>query len=140
MLRIESVATGKGRNIMESLNMQGQFFSQNLGYMLLGLIAIGLLVQTYILVRIRNILHAMTLNFESLLYYTRKLVAPNNKQEKPHRQPAKACQFCKHRMAYINTGDVKEAGEDFYHRCGLRNVQVRLDDSCQEFEAEETNE
>ncbi len=47
------------------------------------------------------------------------------------------CQFCVHRLAYINTSKTKSGEDDFYHMCGLRNVHITLDDSCDQFEADE---
>jgi hypothetical protein len=119
--------------------MQEQFFDKNFGYMLMGLITIALFAQSYIMLRIRNILQAITMNQDSLLYYLRKL-ATSGKRQKSSAAALNTCQFCKHRMAYINSGDGKESGEDFYHRCGLRNIQVRPEDTCQQFEPEKNSD
>jgi hypothetical protein len=119
--------------------MHEQFFGNNLGYIISGLITIVLFAQTYVMLRIRNILQAITMNQDSLLYYMRKLTN-FDKRKKTSATTFNTCQFCKHRMAYINSGDSKNVEEDFYHRCGLRNIQVRLEDSCRQFEAEKSSE
>ena len=116
--------------------MTDQFFNQNMMYILLGFVAIVLLAQTHILLRIRNVLQAVSMNFDSLLYCTRKMAETNTVQKSPAARSQKACQFCKHRLAYINTGERGVTGEDMYYHCGLRNVQVQLNDSCQQFEAD----
>lgn len=120
--------------------MMEQFFNQNLMYILLGFVAIVLAAQTHILLRIRNVLQAVSMNFDSLLYCTRKLAETNTAQKPAAAQTQKACQFCKHRLAYINTGEKGAGAEDMYYHCGLRNVQVQLNDSCQQFEADTTAE
>lgn len=115
--------------------MQVSFTDSTLAIILLGIIALTLLVQVYLLMRIRNILQALAINLDSSLHFWRKNVsAPNLAAKAPATPPI--CQFCKHRLAYINTGESGEGQEEFYHRCGLRNIAVRLNDSCNRFETD----
>ena len=42
------------------------------------------------------------------------------------------CQYCKHRMSYINiTGETESS--DFYYKCRRRNIDILLSDSCEQF-------
>ena len=42
------------------------------------------------------------------------------------------CQYCKHRMSYINTtGDTESS--DFYYKCRRLNIDILLSDSCELF-------
>ena len=43
------------------------------------------------------------------------------------------CQYCKHRMSYINISN-KDDFENFYYRCKKRNIDILLSDSCIQFE------
>ena len=115
--------------------MQEQWINSNLVNMLLGIIAVILLVQAYVLIRIRNLLQAIAINFDSIMHYWRKL-ASYHTSDAAQQTTLKTCQFCKHRLAYINTARSKEGEDDFYHRCGVRNIYVRLEDSCPRFEKE----
>ena len=45
----------------------------------------------------------------------------------------KSCQFCRHRISYIKTGDDEE-NEGFYYRCRQRNIEILLQDSCDYFD------
>jgi hypothetical protein len=45
----------------------------------------------------------------------------------------KSCQFCRHRVSYIKTGDEDEE-EGFYYRCRQRNIEIMLHDSCEYFD------
>jgi len=62
---------------------------------------------------------------------TGKETAP---KEKPNPTPAFTCQFCKHRLAYIDTAKGPNIQEDFYHKCELRNCSVTLNETCPLFE------
>lgn len=43
------------------------------------------------------------------------------------------CQYCIHRMSYINiTGSTEN--DDFYYKCRRRNIDILLSDSCDQFE------
>lgn len=115
--------------------MQDHIFEGNLVDLFFVVMAILLLVQTYILVRIRNILSAVSLNFEALVKLCRKLMAGNAESRKRPAIP-RTCQFCKHRLAYINTAKTRSDEEDFYHRCAVHNRNISLDDTCSQFDHE----
>lgn len=106
------------------------------------LIYLGLVVclvvmgfQTIVLMRMRNLLQAVSQNFESVLYYFRKFLQ-QSQQMTPVAAAPKTCQFCRHRLAYINTSKTRQDENDFYHVCGLRNKNITLNDSCEAFEIE----
>lgn len=113
--------------------MQDIIIDKNLAYIFLIVAAVLLVAQAFVLLRIRNILHAIAMNFDSALTAWRKFAAQSSagKDESPI---PKTCQFCRHRLAYINTSKTKNDEEDFYHRCDVRKVNIALDDSCQHFE------
>lgn len=115
--------------------MQESITENTLAVILLGIIALTLLVQVYLLIRIRNILEALAINLDSSLHSWRKNISASRQVATAPTTPP-ICQFCKHRLAYINTGESSEGQEEFYHRCGLRNIAVRLNDSCNRFEAD----
>ncbi len=117
--------------------MQGFSIDNNLIHFLLVVMAGLLIIQAYVLLRIRNILQAIAMNFDSVIYFWRRYIA-SQQQDKPGApevpKPAKTCQFCKHRLAYINTSKSSDDEENFYYRCGLRNINISLRDSCAHFE------
>jgi len=117
--------------------MQGFSIDNNLIHFLLVIMVVLLIVQAYVLLRIRNILQAISMNFDSVIYFWRKFISSQEKSKKaPQTQQkvTKTCQFCKHRLAYINTSKTRDDEENFYHRCSLRNIDVSLRDSCTHFE------
>ncbi len=45
----------------------------------------------------------------------------------------RSCQYCKHRVTYIQITD--DTGSDaFYYRCRKRNIEIRLGDTCDAFQ------
>ncbi len=112
--------------------MQDVLIDKNLVNIFLVVVVVLLLAQALVLLRIRNILQAIAMNFDSAMTAWRKFTASAaiNKDEP---QIPKTCQFCRHRLAYINTSKTKNDEEDFYHRCEVRKVNISLDDSCQHF-------
>lgn len=117
--------------------MQQLTLDINLVNFILVAMAVLLFAQAYVLLRIRNILQAIAMNFDSIIYFCRKFAGNANQQNKVKDTVPKTCQFCKHRLAYINTGKADNSEEDFYHRCGLRNINIALNDSCKQYEADE---
>jgi hypothetical protein len=43
------------------------------------------------------------------------------------------CQYCKHRMSYINISN-EDDFENFYYRCKKQNIDILLSDSCSHFD------
>ncbi len=116
--------------------MRDLLLNDNVAYTFLLIFVLLMFAQTYILLRIRNILNAISLNFESIIYFCRKFAQTSN-ESKPASTIPRTCQFCKHRLAYINTSKTRNEEEDFYHVCGLKNVNITLTDSCEKFEKED---
>jgi|GEM_PF-2266941 len=110
----------------------------NLAYLILGSVLLLMVSQVYLLLRIRNVLQALSMNFDSTNYFVRKLVNRPEEQKKKSNpnEDCKTCQFCKHRLAYINTGKTSSEEEDFYHVCALKNMHISLADSCENFDEE----
>lgn len=103
----------------------------NLLLFLLTLIVVLLGAQVFLMMRMRNIIQSIGMNFHTLLYFARKLTQGNAPATAT---TARTCQFCKHRLAYINTSKTRADEEDFYFKCALRNVNITLDDSCDRFD------
>ena len=116
--------------------MQELVFDNNLLAILLILVVGVLVVQAYMMLRIRQILQVLSIHADSLMYYFRKLLSREALPYNAASQMPKTCQFCKHRLAYINTTKTSHDANDFYHRCGLRNVNITLSDSCEQFQTD----
>jgi hypothetical protein len=43
------------------------------------------------------------------------------------------CQFCKHRMSFIQISD-DVITDNFYYKCRKRNIEISLADTCNKFE------
>ena len=117
--------------------MQGEAFNTNLVYYLMVLMVVVVVAQVYVLLRIRTILQAIAMNFDSILHFLRKYVQTTSTNETATQKTVSSkatCQFCKHRLAYINTSQTNESEGSFYYRCGLRNINITLADSCVHFE------
>ncbi len=114
---------------------------QNLVSFFLVFIAVVVGVQAYLQMRIRNVLQALTMNAETAVHNIRKMV-PVGKKSYQHvgqnieEKSSTSCQFCEHRLAYINIEKSPNLQEDFVYRCALRDITVSLDDSCPSFAKE----
>lgn len=113
--------------------MQEIMFDQNIPYLFLVIILVVMGIQASLLLRIRNILQALAMNSDTMIHHIRKITSIDKKNE-ANQNILNSCQFCKHRLAYINTAKSPNTQEDFYHKCGLRNITISLDDSCPFFE------
>ena len=121
--------------------MQGISIDVNLVHFMLVIMVVMLVIQAYVLIRIRNVLQAVAMNFDSIIYFLRRFLNQKEKaktEDTEKIQMAKTCQFCKHRLAYINTSQTSENEENFYYRCGLCNINVALSDSCVHFEKDQS--
>lgn len=94
-----------------------------------------ILVQLFLLVRIRKILKNVAYYIEILSRFFYRF---GSSESQPTTNPSteRTCQFCKHRMSFIHMGEKESNSEDFYYKCRLRNVDITLRDSCDLFEAE----
>lgn len=118
--------------------MRELVIDQNILYFLMMLFVIIMGIQARLLMRMRNILEALSMNAETVVQYVRKIASIAGKDAdlsgKPNPTPTNTCQFCKHRLAYIDTAKGLNVQEDFYHKCELRNCSVSLSDTCPLFE------
>jgi hypothetical protein len=113
--------------------MQDIVFDQKILYFLLLIIVVVMGVQTSLLLRMRNMLQALAMNSETAVHFVRR-IASSDKKTRPNQKNQKTCQFCIHRLAYINTQKGPATQEDFYHKCELRDCTISLNDSCPFFE------
>ena len=118
---------------------------QNIVSFFLVFIAIVVGIQAYLQLRIRNILQALTMSADTVVHNVRKMASIGTIGKKHYSETeqifeektSNSCQFCKHRLAYINIEKGSNFQEDFVHRCALRDVNVTLDESCSSFEKDE---
>lgn len=118
--------------------MRELVIDQNILYFMMMLFVIVMGIQARLLLRIRNILQALSMNSETVVQYVRKIASVTANEtalkEKPNSTPTNTCQFCKHRLAYIDTAKSSNIQEDFYHKCELRDCSVSLNETCPLFE------
>jgi hypothetical protein len=110
--------------------------------MMLFIVVMG--IQARLLLRIRNILQVMSMNSETVVQYVRKIASITGKDAVPNKASTQTatqtatqmntCQFCKHRLAFINTTKGPNVQDDFYHKCEVRDCSVSLSDTCPLFE------
>ena len=92
--------------------------------------------QVIVLLRIRNLLHQISYYIESISRFFYRM-GSYGRSPSPRKQIPQTCQFCKHRLSFIHMSENKGEVEDFYYKCQLRNIEVTLDDSCEQFEKDE---
>lgn len=95
-------------------------------------LVIGLvIVQFYIIVKLVNSMRGTNkLLMELRLIFKRAGVYFDPGRENVVAE--KSCRYCRFRISYIQITD--ESGSDaFYYRCRKRNLEIRLDDSCEAF-------
>lgn len=103
---------------------------------LLGAIILFFIFQLAMLWRVRRILQQLSFYIESIsrFFYRVGLAGQVNraKKDEPH-----TCQFCKYRLSFIHMSDNSGEVEDFYYKCQLRKIEIKLDESCERFERDE---
>lgn len=95
-----------------------------------------LILQIYILIRIRSVLKSIAQSLETLAGLFHKSASAQLKEKDPETLPP-ICQFCKHRLAYIYNNKRSNQIEDLYYKCGLKNIPISLTDSCESFELDD---
>ncbi len=103
---------------------------------LIGTIIFLFLFQIFMLLKIRTILQQISFYIESISRFFYRVGIRTNARE-VSRSP-KTCQFCKHRMSFIHMSEHKGEVEDFYYKCQLRNIEIKLEDTCERFEEEKS--
>lgn len=120
--------------------MRELVIDQNILYFFMMLFIVLMGIQARLLLRIRNVLQALSMNSETVVQYVRKIASIAGKDAVPSKSPAptatkkNSCQFCKYRLAFINTTKGPNVQDDFYHKCELRDCSVSLSDTCPLFE------
>jgi hypothetical protein len=90
------------------------------------------IMQVFILIKIRSLLQNISNYAETISKFFFKFGLFSTKSE----LEPKTCQFCKFRLSYIHMGKNEGEVEDFYYKCKLHNVEVRLNDTCDRFESD----
>ncbi|MEJ2049015.1 MAG: hypothetical protein P8Y60_04090 [Calditrichota bacterium] len=93
------------------------------------------LFQLFIILRIKKILLQISFYIESISRFFYRVGISSSLRAKTEVGP-KTCQYCKYRMSFIHMSENEAEVEDFYYKCRLRNVEIDLKDSCQQFEPE----
>jgi len=112
----------------------------NFEYILLvGVIIVVLLTlfisQLYYLLKIKKILNQLTRYSDYYLKIFSRTGNPAQFSANQNRIP-QTCQFCKYRMSYIQMGGDENSPEDFYYKCRLNNISIKLNDYCNRYESE----
>jgi L-ribulose-5-phosphate 3-epimerase UlaE len=112
----------------------------NFDYILLvGMIIFVLLIlfisQFYYLLKIKKILNQLTKNSDYYLKIFNRIGNPSQFSKKQNRIP-QTCQFCRYRISYIHMGNTENTPEDFYYKCRLNNISIKLNDYCNRFDNE----
>jgi hypothetical protein len=95
-----------------------------------------LILQIIMLFRIRGIIKQISFYIESISrFFYRVGISAATNVKKP--QAPKTCQFCKFRLSFIHMSEHKGEVEDFYYKCQLRNIEIQLDDTCEQYEKDE---
>ena len=94
------------------------------------------IIQLLLLLRIRNILQQISFYIESISRFFYR-VGISSAVKKPAPAVPRTCQFCKFRLSFIHMSENKGEVEDFYYKCQLRNIEVQLDETCEQFEKDE---
>lgn len=92
--------------------------------------------QILLLFRIRKILQQVSFYIESISRFFYRVGIASTAQKK-HPAIPQTCQFCKHRLSFIHMSEQKGEVEDFYYKCQLRNIEVHLDETCEQFEKDD---
>ncbi|RMG62492.1 MAG: hypothetical protein D6715_12200 [Calditrichaeota bacterium] len=104
-------------------------------------IAVFLVIQIAILLRIRDILNGIATHLSRInAYYQASptfIEEGEEEYDEDEIELPEVCQFCKHRVAYIGSGNTAQNGEEIFYRCALLNKEIEPTDSCPHFEYDE---
>lgn len=92
--------------------------------------------QVVVLLKIRNMLQQISFYIESISRFFYRVGLSSLVKDKKQSIP-RTCQFCKNRLSFIHMSEIKGEVEDFYYKCQLRNTEIKLDDTCEQFDKEE---
>lgn len=93
------------------------------------------LFQLLVILRIKKILQQISFYIESISRFFYRVGISSSLKSKSEIVP-KICQNCKYRLSFIHMSENEAEVEDFYYKCRLRNVEIVLKDSCEQFEPE----
>jgi len=91
--------------------------------------------QLLVIIRIKKILQQISFYIESISRFFYRVGISSSLKGKSEVIP-KICQNCKYRLSFIHMSENEAEVEDFYYKCRLRNTEIDLKDSCEQFEPE----
>lgn len=89
--------------------------------------------QVILLLKIKMILQQISFYIESISRFFYRF-GFSTAQKPSKTEIPRTCQYCKYRLSFIHMSENKGEVEDFYYKCQLRNIEVKLQDSCEQFE------
>ena len=105
-------------------------------YVLIGIVVLLFVIQVLTVGKLFSVVRQMN----SLLFEIRILFKSTGVyyvKEKKKVLNINNCQYCKYRMSFIQvTSDIQN--DQFYYRCKLRNIEITLSDSCENFKRDHT--
>ena len=99
--------------------------------LIIGLLAL-FVIQLFVFYKIVTIVRQFTrlLLEVRLLFRHAGISYEHNKKEI---MDLKTCQFCKYRLPYIKISE-NDTVDDFYHKCKKKDIEITLNDTCDQFE------
>lgn len=97
-----------------------------------------IILQVLVLLRIKMTLQNISTYIENISKFFFRMGITTSFTPAQQSAP-KTCQYCKYRLSYIHMSKNEGEIEDFYYRCQIRNIEITLDDSCEQFENEKTS-
>lgn len=108
------------------------FDRSTFAYLLLGILGVLAILQIFSFSKlIQTIKQLSRMLFEIRLLFKKSGIYYNQHVNRVIEY--KSCQFCRHRMSFIQSGDESEY-DGFYYRCKQRNIEITLHDQCEHFD------
>jgi hypothetical protein len=111
-------------------------FNNSFLFGLILIFLVGLFVfQLVVLWRIRKILQQIFFYIESISKFLYKLSITSKIKPRSDAIPH-TCQYCKYRLSFIHMSENEGEVEDFYYKCRLRNIEILLEDTCEQYKSD----
>jgi len=110
------------------MNIDNPFITNFLLIVLLAMF----IVQMFTFWKIARIIHQVN----KLLFEIRLMFKHSGISYEPKKKAImeyKICQYCRHRISFIQISDNAES-DNFYYKCKKSNIEISLSSSCSEFE------
>jgi len=105
-------------------------------YVIAGIVALLFVIQIFTVGK----LFAVVRQMNSLLFEIRVLFKSSGVyyvKEKKKDNYINNCRYCAYRMSFIQVMNDMH-NDHFYYRCKLKNTEIKLSDSCEEFQQDHT--